>query len=127
MKILAEQPYLISRELQNFAATVTDAQLGPTGLEHEDGSKTKVGRFLQVELRVSRLFPADYLSKLSSLCVNVFLDSSGDQPVQDLDSALTAIFTLELMVNMFAHWFTQVPNCSHHTTLYHTTLYPPVP
>mmetsp|Transcript_52361 Transcript_52361/g.109235 ORF Transcript_52361/g.109235 Transcript_52361/m.109235 type:complete len:514 (-) Transcript_52361:54-1595(-) len=54
----------------NFAATATDAQLGPAGLDNSDGSKNGVGLFLQ-----------------------------------DLDSAFTAIFTVELLINMFAHWF----------------------
>jgi hypothetical protein len=56
--------------LQNFAATATDAQLGPEGLENEDGSKNSLGKSLQ-----------------------------------DLDSAFTAIFTIELLVNLFSHWW----------------------
>jgi hypothetical protein len=57
----------------NFAATATDAQLGPMGLQNADGSKNGIGQFL----------------------VN-------------LDMSFTAIFTMELLINMFAHWFWEV-------------------
>ncbi len=55
---------------QNFAATATDSQLGPAGLQNPDGTRNGLGLFLQ-----------------------------------NLDLSFTAIFTAELLVNMFAHWF----------------------
>jgi hypothetical protein len=66
---------------QNFAATATDSQLGPAGLNNPDGSRNGLGLFLQ-----------------------------------NLDLSFTAIFTAELLVNMFAHWFFPVSPVPDHRT-----------